>query len=511
MSVDLLESQRAPDIVHRPQLAKVYDLPTRGGVESLLGRRRERNVVDRLLEQVHGGRSGVLVLRGEPGVGKTALLQYAADSASALRVVRAVGVESEMELAFAALHQLCSPMFDRLDQLPSPQRDALATTFGLRAGAVPDRFLVGLAMLSLLSEAAAERPLVCVVDDAQWLDRASAQTLAFVARRLLAESVAMVFATREPDKELAALPRLAIGGLPGEDARALLAAEVRGPLDERVRDRILAETRGNPLALLELPRGLPPAQLAGGFALPDAPGLQGRIEDSFRRRLDALPDDSRQLLLIAAAEPLGDPVLVWRAAERLGIARPVSEPAEAAGLVEYGPRVRFRHPLVRSAVYRSAAPEDRRRAHAALAEATDARLDPDRRAWHRAQATRGADEDVAAELEHSAGRAQARGGFAAAAAFLERAAELTPEPSRRARRALAAAQAKHLAGASEAAIALLATTQAGPLDDLERARADLLRGQIAWALSRGSDAPPLLLKAAQRLEPLEPRLARETY
>src|SRR3954452_11478454 len=268
MSVDLLESQRAPDIVHRPQLAKMYDLPTRGGVESLLGRRRERNVVDRLLEQVHGGRSGVLVLRGEPGVGKTALLQYAADSASALRVVRAVGVESEMELAFAALHQLCSPMLHRLDQLTSPQRDALATTFGLRAGAVPDRFLVGLAMLSLLSEAAAERPLVCVVDDAQWLDRASAQVLAFVARRLRAESIVLLFATREPSQEFRCLPELVVEGLRDSDAHELLRSAIPGRLDGQVLDQFVAETGGNPLALLELPRGLTPGQLAGGFGLP---------------------------------------------------------------------------------------------------------------------------------------------------------------------------------------------------------------------------------------------------
>ena len=347
-----------------------------------------------------------------------------------------------MELAFAGLHQLCAPMLDRLERLPGPQRDALGTAFGLRDGDAPDRFLVGLAVLSLLSDVAEERPLVCVVDDAQWLDRASAQALAFVARRLVAESVAVVFAVRESgdEQDLTGLPELVVHGLADADARALLASVITGPLDERVRDRIVAETRGNPLALLELPRGLTPAELAGGFGLPDAPALSGRIEESFRRRLTPLPPATRLLLLVAAAEPVGDPVLVWRAAERLGVGVEAAAPAEAAGLVEFGGRVRFRHPLVRSAVYRAASPEARQRVHRALAEATDPDLDPDRRAWHRAHATPGLDEEVAAELERSAGRAQARGGLAAAAAFLQRAAELTPDagapgPARAGRRA----------------------------------------------------------------------------
>ena len=364
-------------------------------------------------------------------------------------------------------------------------------------------------MLSLLAEVAEEQPLVCVVDDAQWLDRASAQALVFVARRLLAESVALVLVTREPSEELEGLPGLVVEGLRNGDARALLGSVLRVPLDERVRERIVAETRGNPLALLELPRGLTPAELAGGFGLPDAPGLSGRIEDSFRRRLARLPAETQRLLLVAAAEPVGDPVLVWRAAGRLGIG--VQAAAETDGLLAIGARVTFRHPLVRSAVYRAASPEDRQAVHRALADATDPEVDPDRRAWHLAQATPGFDEDVAAELERSAGRAQARGGLAAAAAFLERAAALTPEPSRRAERALAAAQAKHQAGAFDAALRLVAIAESGPLDELQRAQVDLLRGQIAFASSRGSDAPPLLLKAAKRLEPLDLRLARETY
>ncbi len=480
-----------------------------GPAEVLHGRRDEREVLERLLNEVRGGQSRVLVMSGEPGVGKTALLASAIGSASGFRVVRAVGVESEMELAFAALQQLCAPMLDRLDRLPVPQQEALGVALGLRAGDAPDRFLVGLAVLSLLSEAAQQRPLVCVVDDAHWLDRASAQALVFVARRLLAESVALVFSTREPGDELTGLPTLAVEGLPDRDARALLDSALRVPLDERVRERLVAETRGNPLALLELPRGLTPAELAGGFGGLDAPGLSGRIQDSFRRRLAGLGTATQRLLLVAAAEPVGDPVLLWRAAGRLGIG--VHAAAETDGLLAIGTRVTFRHPLVRSSVYRAASPEDRQAVHRALADATDPEVDPDRRAWHRAHATPGIDEDVASELERSACRAQARGGLAAAAAFLERAAALTPEPASRAERSLVAAQAKHQAGAFDAALRLVGIAESGPLNELQRAQVDLLRGQIAFALSRGSDAPPLLLKAAKRLEPLDERLARETY
>jgi DNA-binding CsgD family transcriptional regulator len=366
-----------------------------------------------------------------------------------------------------------------------------------------------LAVLSLLADVAQEQPLLCVVDDAQWLDRASAQALVFVARRLLAESVALVISTRDPSEELTGLQELVVEGLRDGDARALLGSAVRVPLDERVRERIVAETRGNPLALLELPRGLTLAQLAGGFGLPDSPGLSGRIEDSFRRRLEGLPAETQRLLLVAAAEPVGDPVLVWRAAGRLGVG--VQAAADTDGLLTIGANVTFRHPLVRSSVYRAASPPDRQAVHRALADATDPEVDPDRRAWHLAQATPGLDEDVASELERSAGRAQARGGWAAAAAFLERASELTPEPSRRARRALAAAQAKHQAGAFDAALRLVAIAESGPLNELQHAQVDLLRGQIAFALSLSSDAPPLLLTAARSFEALDLRLARETY
>ncbi len=484
---------------------------TEGPAQVLHDRREEREALERLLEAVRGGQSRVLVVTGEPGVGKTALVESAIGSAPGFRALRAVGVESEMELAFAALQQLCAPLLDRLDRLPAPQQDALGVAFGLRAGDAPDRFLVGLAVLSLFSEVAEEQPLVCLVDDGQWLDRASAQALVFVARRLLAESVALVLVTRDLGEELTGLPKLVVEGLRDGDARALLGSAVRVPLDERVRERLVAETRGNPLALLELPRGSTPAELAGGFGLLDAPGLSGRIEQSFQRRLEALPPETQRLLVVAAAEPVGDPVLVWRAAKRLGIGVSAVEAAESDGLLKIGARVSFRHPLVRSAAYRAASPDERREVHRALAEATDPDVDPDRRAWHLAQAATGPDEDVASELERSAGRARSRGGLAAAAAFLERAAALTPEVARRAERALAAAQAKYNAGALDAALGLVAIAESEPLDDFQCAQLDVLRARVSFAASRGSDAPPLLLKAAKRLEPLDAALARETY
>src|SRR5882724_6811145 len=471
----------------------------------LRGRRDECAVLDGLVDGARAGRSGALVVRGDAGVGKTALLEYVIASESGLGVMRAVGVESERELAFAALHQLCLPVLDRLERLPGPQRDALQVTFAVSEGPVPDRFLVGLAVLGLLAEAAAERALVCVVDDAQWLDTASARALAFVARRLLAESVVLVFAARQPSDELLGLPELPVGGLEEADARELLRSAVPGRLDDRIREQVIAEARGNPLALLELTRGLSPAQLAGGFGLPGALSLEGRIQQSFLARVDALPEGSRRLLLVAAAEPTGDPALVWRAARRLGITAAALGPAESGGLLEVGARVRFRHPLVRSAVYLAASPQERRDARGVLAEATDAAVDPDRRAWHLAEAAPGADEEVAVELE------RAGGGVAAAAAFLERAVGLTSEPERRAGRALAAARANLQAGAFGAALALLATAEAGPGDELEHASVDLLRGQIAFASSAGADAPALLLKAAKQLESLDTALARETY
>jgi DNA-binding CsgD family transcriptional regulator len=480
----------------------------------LLGRRSECAALDGLLASVRTGSSRALVLRGEAGVGKSALLDYLVQHASGCGVARATGVELEMELAYAGLQQLCAPFLDRLDRLPGPQRDALGTAFGLLDGDAPDRFLVGLAVLSLLSDVAEARPLVCIVDDAQWLDAASAQALAFVARRLGAESVALVFALREPSGEryFEGLPELAVDGLDDHDALELLGTAVAGPLDEQVRDRIVAETRGNPLALLELPRQRRTlAELAGGFGLSDGVGLSARIEGSFKERLVALPAPTRLLLLIAAADPVGDAVLVWRAAAELGIGPEAAVSAAGLGLIDFGTQVRFSHPLVRSAVKAAAAPDERYRVHRALAQATDAAVDPDRRAWHLAHATAGLDEGVATELERSAGRARARGGLAAEAAFRERAAELTPDPKRRAQRALLAATAKQQAGANEAALRLLAVARAGPLDELDQARAQLLQAQVTFATTRGREAPPLLLEAAKRLEPLDTTLARGTY
>ncbi|WP_250009028.1 helix-turn-helix transcriptional regulator [Actinoplanes sp. M2I2] len=477
------------------------------------GRRAERDVLDRVVEAVRAGRSRALVVRGDPGVGKTALLHHLAEETSRAqcRLVRVVGVQSEMELAFAGLHQLCLPLLDRAGLLPAPQRDALFTAFGMVAGPPPDRFHVGLAVLSLLSAAGGDRPLICVVDDEQWLDVGSAQVLGFVARRLLADPVGLVFGARVPGDELAGLPELEVVGLPDDDARVLLESALTAPLDRRVRDLLVAEARGNPLALLELPRGLSANELAGGFGLPGAVPLAGRIEDSFRRQLNAMPETTRRLMLLASADPSGDPSLVWRAADRLGLPPDAGEPAVEAGLAEFGTHVRFRHPLVRSAVYGSAAPAEQRAVHAALAEATDVVADPDRRAWHRAQAAVGLDEQIAVELESSADRARARGGLAAAAAFHERAALLTPEPARRASRLLSATRAKRDAGAFEAAAQLLEAARAGPLTALEIAGAERLRGQIAGYLNQNRKAGQLLLEAARLFEPLDVDLARETY
>jgi len=479
-------------------------------VDVLRGRRREREVLDRLLDAVRTGKSRVLVLRGDPGVGKSALLDYVAGQAPGFRVARTAGVPAETELEFSGLHQLCAPMLDRLECLPDPQRDALCAAFGLQKGGTPSRFLVGLAVLGLLAAVAEEQPLVWVVDDAQWLDQASAQTLTFVARRLGAESVALVFASRKHEKdEATGLPELTVAGLAHDDARELLGQALLGPVDERVVDRIVAETRGNPRALLELLQELTPAELTGGFGLPGRTTVPTRIGESVQWQLESLPADTQRLLLIAAAEPLGDPVLVWRAAQRLGIG--IGAAAPAAGLVEIGAQVRFRNPMMRPAILRAASVEEQRIAHRALAEAIDPEADPHHRAWHRAEAAHGFDEGIAADLERSAERAQERGGPAAAAAFLERAADLTVEPTRRAERVLAAAHAMHEAGSPEAAMELLSTAAAGPLDPLQHARVDQLCAALAFAMNRGSEAAPLLLKAAKQLEPLDLRLARETY
>ncbi|WP_191295944.1 helix-turn-helix transcriptional regulator [Lentzea cavernae] len=476
--------------------------------EGLLGRRTEGEALERLLTQARSGAGQVLVLRGEAGIGKTALLDQVSTRASGFRVARAAGVESESAFPYAGLHQLCVPFLDRLDRLPAPQREALGTAFGMAAGPRPTRFMVGLAVLTLLAEVADEQPLVCLVDDAQWLDSMSSAVLGFVARRLLAERIALVFVLRETNDYLDGLPELFVRGLDDGDARALLESVIKGPVDGRVRDRIVAEARGNPLALLELPRAWTVAELADGL---DAEPLTSRIEAGFARQIAPLPADTRLLMLTAAAEPLGDATLLWQAAGLLGLGADPAAAALGTGLIEFGARVRFRHPLVRSAVYRSASAVDRLRVHRALADVTDPAIDPDRRAWHRAQGTAAPDEEVAAGLENTAGRAQARGGLLAAAAFLEQAAVLTPEPGRRAARELAAARAKRDAGALDASLRLLSAVEAGPPDERRSAQVEHLRGHIAFDRRRVADAAPLLFSAARRLAPSDPELARETH
>ena len=481
----------------------------------LLGRRVECEALDRLLADAVAGTSQALVLRGEAGVGKTALLGYLSERAetSGSRIAWAAGVESEMELAYSSLHQLCVTMLDHLERLPVPQRAALETVFGLSEGPAPDPFLVGLATLTLFADLSEDQPLVCIVDDSQWLDQASARILAFVARRLLAERVAIVCGARTGlgDSVMAGLPDLLVGALNDRDARALLLENLIGPLDAAVCDQIVAESHGNPLALLEFPRTWNAAELAGGFGFPESHPIASKIEEGFVRRLHRLPSDTQLLVLVATAEPLGDPVLLYTAARYLEIDTTAVDAAVDAGLLTIARRVEFAHPLVRSSAYRSAAAQDRHRVHRALADATDAETDPDRRAWHRARATPGPDEDVAVELELSAGRAQARGGVAAAAAFLQRAVELTPDRARRAERALAAAEATFQAGAFDAALQLAATAETGPLDGFQRARIDLLRGHAGIVMSYGNDAAPLLLQAARGLEPFDLELARGAY
>jgi DNA-binding CsgD family transcriptional regulator len=481
----------------------------------LIGRRSEREVIDRLLTDVVAGRSRTLVLRGEAGVGKSALLEDLSErvESSGGRLATAVGIESEMELAYSGLHQLCGPFVDRFEGLPVPQREALATVFGVSEGPPPGRFLVGLATLTLLADVAEQQPLVCVVEDAHWLDKASAQVLAFVARRLLAERVALLAAARTGigDAVLAGLPELLVDPLSESDARALLLENLIGPLDVAICDQIVGESHGNPLAILEFPRTWSAAELAGGFGLPETAPMAGRIEETYVRRLQGLPADTQLLVLAATAEPVGDPILLHTAAKTLEIDMTALDAAVDAGLLTVGRRVQFTHPLVRSSTYRSAASHDRHRVHRALADATDPDTDPDRRAWHLARSSAGLDEEIAAELERSAGRAQARGGVAAAAAFLQRAVELTEDPARRAERALAAAEANLQGGAFESALALVATATAGSLDARQRARSEIVSGQVSLSLGRFGDAAGLLRSAARELESFDLRLSRETY
>ena len=487
------------------------------GDRQLHGRNDQVQELDRLCERVRAGHSASLVLRGEAGVGKTALLRHVAERALPIfRVAEIAGVESEVELAYAGLHQLCAPMLDQLGAIPQPQQSALGIALGLSEGNPPDRFLVGLATLSLLAEVAETRPLLCLVDDAQWLDDASSEVLGFVARRLAAESVAMVFAIRADGDgtqggRFASLKVMPLEGVSGEDARALLATVVPGRLDRQVCDRVVAETRGNPLALLELPRGMSAAELAAGFGLPTTGGVAAGVERHYAERLHKLPEPTQQLMLLAACDAVGDATTMWRAAASLGIGTDAALPEVTEGLFEVGSQVRFRHPLVRSAVYQSASVEERRAAHDALAQATDPTTDPDRRAWHRAHACSGPDEEVADELQQSADRAQARGGFAAAAALLERSASLTLQPAVRFERRLAAVQCHLRAGAFDTALGLAAVADSEAPNELARARVELVRGQVASASDAGGDAPAQLLGAARHLEHLDSALSRRTY
>jgi DNA-binding CsgD family transcriptional regulator len=477
----------------------------------LVGRTNEGRVLESALGEVLDGHARVLVVRGDAGMGKTALLQHLTASAPQFRTVLATGVESEMALPHAGLHQLCGSMLDHLDSLPGPQRDAARAAFGLAAGTSPEPLMVGLATLSLLTAVSDERPLLSVIDDAHWLDRESLQALAFVARRLLAEPVCLAFATRISLTELAGLPELVVEPLAESDAQTLLGAVLRVPLDDRVRDRIVNETHGNPLALVEWPRGLTLAELAGGFGMPSTMAMTGQIEENFRRRLAELPWSTQVFLTVAAAEPTGDALLVWRAARALGVEADDATPAVNADLVEIGVRLSFRHPLVRTAAYRSAAPADRQAAHRALADCTDERIDPDRRAWHRALGSPGPDEDIAAALESTSARARARGGLAAAGALLERSAALTLDGSRRGDRILASADAYQEAGSFDLAARLLANAESLELGDAARAHVALLRAREATFGGKLRDAPDLLLRAATLLEIVDVGYAEVAY
>ncbi|WP_081283387.1 helix-turn-helix transcriptional regulator [Mycobacterium asiaticum] len=482
----------------------------RDNIRGLLGRRQEQQLLAGLLGGAREGHSGVLVVRGEPGIGKTALIEHLLEQASDFRVIRSAGAESEMELVHAGVQQVCAPLQELLGRLPKPQRLALEVALGVsESDGAPDRLLVGLALLTLLAEAGASRPTICVVDDAHWVDRASLQAIGFAARRLLADRVVMIFAARAPVAELADLPEMVLEGLSDSDARALLAALLPGRISDRMRDSIVAESRGNPLALLELHRSLDPTDLAGGYGLAHGKSIPGRIEHSFIEQFNELPAPTRTLCLIAAAEPTGQPTWLWSAAARLEIGVEAAAPAETAGLLSIDGRILFRHPLVRSAIYSHAPLSERRRAHEALAAAiSDA---PDHRAWHRAHSIAAPDEEVAAELLAVAEQARARGGIAAAAAFLAAAVDATPDRQQRVQLALQAAQAKLDAGSLDAAARLLDLASEGSEDESASVRADLIRAKLAWAARRGPDAPPLLLAAAQRLTGIDPALARDTY
>jgi DNA-binding CsgD family transcriptional regulator/tetratricopeptide (TPR) repeat protein len=473
----------------------------------LIGRDPEVAELRRLLDAAADGRGGSLTLLGEPGIGKSAVLDAATTRLDGWRVLRATGSEFESDVPYSALHQLCAPVLDRLAGLPRPQRLALEAVFGV-GGVGPDPLLVGIAVLGLLlGPDRGPQPVCCVVDDVQWVDACSRRVLAFVARRIAAEPVAVVFAARTADAvpDLGDLPRLELGGLSDVDAAELLRRTGRTGLDDEVRDRVVAEARGNPLVLLELevgPWGLP----ADGDRRPGR--ALDAVADQFARRVEALPGPTRQLVGLAAVEPVGDLAILRRAATLLGLDVDRFDAAEEAGLVELGPRLRFRHPLVRAGAYRSTAPGWRRRAHAALAEATDPARDPDRCAWHRAHAVTGVDERVAEQLAASADRARSRGGWAAAAAMLDRAVELTPDPSRQGDRLLAAARMRLSAGEPGAARALVDQAERRPLAGSAPGEARLLRALVDFHVGRSLESTSALVDAAAGLPPDR---ARETY
>jgi len=478
----------------------------------LLGRSQERHRLTDLLQSAQAGRGIALVIQGEAGIGKSALLDDLAANAGDVLVCRVAGVESEMELPFAALEHLCGPLLGHVVDLRVLHRGTLEKAFGLTTGPRPDLFMVGMAVLDLIAAVTRSQTMLWLVDDAQWLDQASRQTVGFVCRRLRGERLAAVVAVRDTKgaRDLTGLPQLRLQGLSRQEAGRLFDSVVTGPTDALVRDRIIAETRGNPLALLELPRSWTTAELVEGFSESERVPGDLQLERAFAKRLGDLPVDTRRLLTLAAAEPKGDPALLWSAAKEMGLDWRAAGAAEAQGLAEFSQHVHFRHPLVRAAAYRTAPLKDRLAAHVALAAATDPVDDPDRRAWHRASSTVAQDECIALELQQSAERARARGGLVAAAAMLERAAALTPDPRLRDERTLAAARAQRAAGALQSALRLLDTLDRAPRSDLLSAYVERLRGKIAFDQKRGAEAAELLLSAAGRLRRLDLTMARET-
>jgi DNA-binding CsgD family transcriptional regulator len=479
----------------------------------MLGRDDERSAIDDVLTAARGGRSGALVFVGDAGMGKTTLLDHAVATATDFRITRIAGIESEAEFGFATLHRLLLEFLDRLEELPDPQRDALGSAFGLVDGPPPDRFLVGLAALTLLAAVAMERPLLCVIDDAQWVDRESLDTLAFVGRRLYADRMALLFAVRpEPGRQvhLEGLTDVPVGPLGEQHTLELLASVASGPVNVEVARRIVATTEGCPLAVTELARNLTAAQLGGGDVLPDPLPLSGRLERHYIEQVRRLPSDTQLLVLLAAAQSSGDQAALWRAADELGISRDAATPLDDGDLVDLGNRVAFRHPLIRSAVYGGAGAGARRRVHAALARVSDRASELDSHARHLAAASLGPDEEVASELERAALRAGDHGRYAAHAALLTRAAELTPDRERQVDRLLAAAQLHLTAGSPSRARAALDDVRAELADPRRRAQATRLRAALG-AYDMPARIPAVLLDAAEDLESLDPRLARDTY